>query len=158
VVFRYALDLVNGVIIRVASVALVAAAAILSYSVVVRYFLKLPTYWEDEAAVFLLVGATFLSAANVQDRRGHIGIEAIAGLLPEHIDRARRMLVDLLTLLFCTFFAWKSWTLCHEAWADGQVTNSTWAPPMWIPYSAMAVGMSLLVLQIALQLAESSRK
>ncbi|OZA84452.1 MAG: TRAP transporter small permease protein, partial [Burkholderiales bacterium 34-67-9] len=38
-----------------------------------------------------------------------------------------------------------------EAWAEGQTTSSSWAPPLWIPYSLMAAGMSLLALQIALQ-------
>jgi TRAP-type C4-dicarboxylate transport system permease small subunit len=126
---------------------------ILSYSVVVRYAFHEATYWQDEASVFLIVGATFLSAAHVQSRRGHVGIEAVVELLSPAANRVRFILVDVASCAFCAFFAWKSWVLCHEAWVDGQVSSSTWGPPLWIPYSMMAVGMTLLSLQIGLQIA-----
>jgi len=131
--------------------ALIVAAAVLTYSVVARYFLKIPTDWQDETSVFLLVGATFLSGAFVQAGRGHIAIEVLAPLLSARVNRIRLALADVISLLFCAFFSWKSWTLWHEAWVDGQTTTSTFAPPLWIPYSMMAAGMTLLSLQILLQ-------
>ena len=57
-----------------------------------------PNYWQDEAAVFLLVGATFMSAAYVQQQRGHIGIEAFVGLLSPMVNRIRLWLVDVVSL------------------------------------------------------------
>ena len=84
--------------------------------------------------MFLLVGATFMTAAYVQSQRGHIGIEAFVGLLPPPANRVRLWLVDVASLLFCAFFAWKSWTLAYEAWVEGQVSNSMWSPPLAIPY------------------------
>jgi len=157
------LDVVNRLCAGVSMLALLVACVILTSSVVTRYFFKLPTDWQDEASVFLLVGAVFLSGAYVQARRGHIGIGVLSGLLPERWDRLRVRLCDLLSLLFCAFFAWKSWTLLLEALREGQTTDSTWSPPLWIPYSLMATGMSLLSLQLALQvvgagLAEGARE
>jgi TRAP-type C4-dicarboxylate transport system permease small subunit len=137
--------------------ALLAAAGILTYSVFARYFFKIATDWQDEAAVFLLVGATFLSGAWVQAQRGHIGIEAMAGILSPTVNRWRLMLVDAASSAFCLFFAWKSWALLHEAWREGQTTSSSWGPPLWIPYSIMAVGMSLVGLQLLLHLAARVR-
>jgi TRAP-type C4-dicarboxylate transport system permease small subunit len=147
-----ALAFCNGIIVVLAAIALVAASAILSYSVLGRALFHSPNYWQDEAAVFLLVGATFMTAAYVQGQRGHIGIEAFIGLLSPLVNRIRLWLVDLASLVFCAFFAWKSWTLAHEAWVDGQVTNSMWSAPLAIPYVLMASGMTLLCLQILLQL------
>lgn len=146
------LDVCNRMIVILAGIALVAACLILSYSVLGRALFKSPNYWQDEAAVFLLVGATFLTAAYVQSQRGHVAIEAFTSLLSPLANRIRLWLVDVASLAFCTFFAWKSWTLAHEAWVDGKVSNSMWSPPLTIPYVLMALGMSLLCLQLLLQI------
>jgi TRAP-type C4-dicarboxylate transport system permease small subunit len=129
------------------------AAVVLTYSVGARYFFKIPTEWQDETAIFLLIGATFFSSAFIQSRRGHVGVEAIAVLLPPRANWYRMLFVDVASFVFCTFFAWKSWTLFHEAFTEGYTSNSTWGPPLWIPYGLMALGMSLLALQILLQVA-----
>lgn len=150
-----ALAFVNRVVVVLASVAVVAAGAVLTHEAVTRYAFHHPADWQDEMAVFLLVGATFMSAAWVQARRGHVAIDALADLLPPAVDRVRRFAADVASFSFCAFFAWKSWSLFHEAWEDGMVTQSSWAPPLWIPYSFMAVGMSLLALQILLQILDS---
>lgn len=142
---------VNRLMVGVGMVAALAAALVLTSSVVTRYVLHASTDWQDETAVFCLVGATFLCAAYVQSLRGHVGIEALVTLLPARADGLRQMLVDLVSLLFCLFFAWKSWTLFHEAWVDKQTTSSTWGPPLSIPYGLMSVGMTLLCLQLAVQ-------
>lgn len=149
-----AMRLLNRVILALGGLCLVAACLVLTHSVVVRYLLKQPTEWQDEMAVFLIVGATFLSAAGVQAKRGHVAIEAVTGLLPPAANRVRLLLADVVSLAFCLFFAWKSWSLDHEAWVDGQISQSTWGPPLWIPYTLMSAGMSLLCLQFALQIAE----
>lgn len=145
------LNLVNAVVLRISMVALIITSGVLTYSVVTRYFLKTSTDWQDEVAVFMLVGATFMTTAHVQNMRGHVGIEAVIGMLPPGVNRARAVLVDLVSTLFCAFFSWKSWALFHEAWTEGQTTSSSFAPPLWIPYSLMSVGMTLLTLQLLLQ-------
>ncbi|SEF11472.1 TRAP-type C4-dicarboxylate transport system, small permease component [Rhizobiales bacterium GAS191] len=140
---------INRLIAVLGGLAFVAASLILSYSVFARYWLKIATDWQDETAIFLLVGAVFFSSASVQARRGHIAIDAIAVLLSDRANRLRLLLCDLLGFLFCTFFAWKSWSLLHEAWVDDQISNSTWGPPLSIPYALMAAGMTLLTVQIS---------
>jgi TRAP-type C4-dicarboxylate transport system permease small subunit len=148
-----ALEFLNAWIVRAGSVALLAASIILTYSVVSRYFFKAATEWQDEAAVFCIVGAVFAACAYVQSFRGHIGIELLAHFLSPRANRIRAIVVDIGSFVFCSFFAWKSWTLWHEAYVDKQTTTSSWAPPLWIPYGLMAFGMTLLAVQIALQVA-----
>ena len=153
-----ALVWINRGVMVLGMIALIAAALILTSSVVTRYFLHASTDWQDEAAQFCLVGATFLCSAFVQAIRGHVGIEAVSSILPAGVNRVRIALVDLGCFAFCVFFAWKSCTLFHEAWAEGETTSSSWAPPLWIPYSLMSAGMLLLCVQLALQVVVSFNK
>jgi len=141
-------DRINRVVLVLGMLALLVASLILSAAVFLRYFLHQPTDWQDEIAVFLLVGTTFLCGSYVQEQRGHVGIEALVGLLPPRLNRLRAVLVDLATFLFCCFFTWKSLSLCLEAYNEGQTTSSNWAPPLAIPYGLMTAGMLLLSLQL----------
>ena len=149
--FSLMLDRFNNLLLKLSMAAMILTALILTYSVVVRYFLKTPTDWQDEASVFMLVGVTFFCTAYVQSYRGHIGIEALSSMLSPKVNAVRLFIVDLVSFVFCAFFSWKSWTLWHEAWVDGMTTSSTFAPPLWIPYAMMAFGMSILTLQILVQ-------
>lgn len=149
--FSLVLDRFNSLLLKLSMCAMVLTALILTYSVVSRYFFKVPTDWQDEASVFMLVGATFFCTAYVQSYRGHIGIEALSSLLSPRVNKVRMLIVDVVSCAFCTFFSWKSWAMFHEAWVDGMTTSSTFAPPLWIPYAMMAFGMTILTLQILVQ-------
>jgi TRAP-type C4-dicarboxylate transport system permease small subunit len=147
------LDVVNFVMALLSSLAIAAAGCVLTWEVVGRYFLGIPSDWQDELASYLLIGATFASAAWTQARRGHVGIEALAHVLPRKVDRVRRLLADLAAASFAGYFALKCYQRLLEAIDEGQISQSAWGPPLWIPYSVMTLGMALLTVQIVLQIA-----
>ena len=100
-------------------VALLAASLVLTYSVVSRYFFKAATDWQDEVAVFCIVGAVFLARrVGAGAARAHRHRGASRRCSRRASNRVRVIFVDVLSLAFCAFFAWKSWTLFHEAWVD----------------------------------------
>ena len=73
---------VNKLMMLFGMIALLVASFVLTYSVFSRYLFRAATDWQDEIAVFSIVGAVFLAGAWVQAQRGHIGIEAVASILP----------------------------------------------------------------------------
>lgn len=148
-----ALHAVNAAAATVSAVAIGIAGCVLTWEATARYLFKIPSDWQDEVSIFLLVGATFLSAGWVQQWRGHVGIQALAAVLSPAADRARRYASDIVSLVFCAFFSWKAWALLVEAVRDGQTSNSAFGAPLWIPYGAMAAGMTLVALQLLLQVA-----
>src|SRR3954468_18446282 len=149
--FQRALHHSRQAVYTLSTIALLLAAAIMTYGVAVRHFLGIALIWQDEVCVFLLVGATFMAAASVQAHRGHVAIEAVSSLLSPAMNRVRLLFSDLLSFLFCAFFTWKAVELLHEAWAEGQTSHSPWGPPLWIPYSLMSLGMFFLTCQLLLQ-------
>ena len=142
----------NSVIVFFCTLAVAAAGCILSWEATARYLFKIPSDWQDEVTIFLLVGSTFLSCAWVQQSRGHIGIQALSSILGPRANAARIFFGDLMSFLFCAFFSWKSWTLLLEALEDHQISGSAFGAPLWIPYSSMAIGTSLLSLVLFAQI------
>jgi C4-dicarboxylate transporter, DctM subunit len=150
--FRRLIDL----LFNLSAIALVVASAVLTVGVVTGHLLGRALEWQDEMEIFLVAGAVFISSAVVQARRGHIGIEIFGSLLPARWRQRRNLLIDALSFLFVAFMAWKSGTLLHEAWTEGQISQSTWSPPLYIPYGLMTLGMALLAIELALQVSERS--
>jgi TRAP-type C4-dicarboxylate transport system permease small subunit len=144
-------DRLNAFMAVISSVAIGVAGLVLTWEVIGRYFLKIASDWQDEFSALLLIAATFTSAAWTQARRGHVGIEALAHLLPPGIDAVRRWLADACAFAFCAYFAWKCGQLLIEALDEGQTSPSAWGPPLWIPYGSMTGGMALLSVQLLLQ-------
>ena len=154
-VVQVGLDGINAVMAVLSAIAIAAAGLVLTWEVAGRYFFSIPSDWQDELSTFLLIGATFASAAWIQARRGHVAIDALSHVLSPGANRVRGILADALSFLFVAFFAWKSIALLMEALEDGQTTPSAWGPPLWIPYGCMSVGMVLLALQLLLQVLAS---
>jgi tripartite ATP-independent transporter DctM subunit len=146
----------NHYVFNASALAVVAAGLILTVCVTISLTTGRSFAWLDEVTIFLIAGAVFFSAGAVQAERGHIGIEVLAGVLPPAVNQARIRILDALCLFFCAVFAWKSGLLLMEALHEGQTSHSAWGPPLWVPYTLLTIGMGLLALQLAVQVAEKS--
>lgn len=131
---------------------IVFSAIAISFEVVSRYFFLAPHDWNLELNTFLLIASTFMAAASTQAARGHVGIEVLDSLLSTRANWWRRFLADLLSAGFCGFIAFHAWRYFSEAWEGGWVTDSVWAPRLWIPYFFMSLGMTTLSLQFLVQI------
>lgn len=137
------------------AVIVVITALIVCYGVVMRYAFNTPLDWGLELSIYLLITATFMSAAYTQLERGHVAIEVLDQMMKPPAIRWRVLIGDVLSLVFCAFLAWNAWHFFFEAFEDGRVTDSMWGPKLWIPYFFMAWGCTALSAQLVIQIIES---
>ncbi len=154
--FSGLIETLANILFRISAVSLLAAGFILTGGVVWSHVTGRGLEWQDEVTIFLVAGAIFMSAAYVQGKRGHVGIELLPGMLSSRGEKVRSLIVDALTLGFVVLFAWEASVLLHEAWTEGQTSHSAWGPPLWIPYTLLTVGMTVLALQLIAQVGERS--
>jgi TRAP-type C4-dicarboxylate transport system permease small subunit len=136
------------------AVLIIICTLALTYEVVARYFFNAPTSWSLEFNIFMLVASTFLAAAYTQVKRGHVGIGLLDSIMSARWNRWRYLLADLASLVLCLFVSYYTWKFFYMVWDKGWVTESPWAPKLWIPYFFMAFGLSTLCLQYMVQIVD----
>ena len=144
------LSLVSGYL---AGLAILLATLVIMEAVIVRYVLRMPTIWQGEFAVYLLIGATFVGAAYGLRHDSHINIELITTHLPPGFKRWLDLLTSLLSLAFCAYLAWKGAYMWWEAYEGGWRTSSLWSIPLVYPYAILPLGMGLTSLQYCVKIA-----
>lgn len=137
-----------------AGLLIVGSAVVITNEVIWRYYLHRPHTWNLELNIFLLIGATFLAANYTQMKRAHVGTEVLQTIMPARWNRRRILAGDILSALLCMFAAAMVLRYDGQAWGEGWTTDSTWAPPLWIPYTLIGVGLVLISLEYIVQIVE----
>ncbi|ALC15192.1 TRAP-type C4-dicarboxylate transport system, small permease component [Desulfuromonas soudanensis] len=150
--FSRAVGQVNTLMGYLSAVMIIICTMALTYEVVVRYFFNAPTSWSLEFNIFMLVASTFLAAAYTQIKRGHVGIGMLDSIMSARWNRWRYLVADLASLIFCSFVSYYTWKFFYMVWDQGWVTESPWAPKLWIPYFFMAFGLTSLSVQCLIQI------
>ncbi len=144
----------NRIMYWFSAVAILVSSLILTYEVVMRYILRIPTIWEIESAIYLGVLATFMGAAYGLKDGAHINIDLVIRALPPRIQTRLYKITSFISLLFCIYLSYKGWQFWWEAFSKGWRSESLWGPPLAIPYLFLPLGISLLSLQFIIEIFE----
>jgi TRAP-type C4-dicarboxylate transport system permease small subunit len=142
---------------KVSCYAMVAAAALLIYSVVhilletvLRSLFSISTHVLDEFIGFSILSITFLSLAWTFRSGAMIRVSLLTSHLPSVVARYIESLVagvaGVLALCLCTFF-WRNYL---KDFSRGAVSESVAEVPLWIPGLVVFVSALLLALQLIL--------
>ncbi len=133
-----------------ASIALAVLTLVTFAAVIMRYVLKAPLLWQEEAQAFCQVWMIFLGAS-VAFRQGSIvAIEMVVDALPEKGKRIMEYVVDMIVIFTLTFLMVK----CQQYIAQifGRTHRGT--PILGIPYELIygisPYGCGLMILSYLL--------
>lgn len=130
-----------------AALCLAGACVVVCQMVIMRYALGESTIWQNEFVTFAIVAATLIGSPYVLLTRGHVNVDLVPHYLGERGKRWLAFVASTFGVTCCAVLAWTGWLYFHEAWREGWVTASVWAPPLWIPLLPLPIGLGLLTLQ-----------
>ena len=100
----------------IAAVSLCGLVVVLAWQVFGRYVLNNTPTWAESLALLLVLYVTMLgTAVGVRDA-GHIGLESMLVLAPEHVRIKMEYLIHGLVLLFGALMAWNCAFLMESVW------------------------------------------
>jgi TRAP-type C4-dicarboxylate transport system permease small subunit len=131
----------------VAALLIGLAVLVICDMVIERYIFNRTTIWQIDVVTYAIVGATFIGSPYVLLKRGHVNVD----ILPLHLGQRARYWLALFTAGLSFAFVLVLWLLVarywHEAFAGNWRSDTVWRARLWIPYSAMPIGLGLLALQ-----------
>ncbi len=140
---RRVVDLLSDTAGYMSSAAILLATLVIVQQVVARYVFNVPTIWQVEMAIYLLMAATFVGAAYALKENSHINIELVTGLMPKRTRLRLDLVTSVLSLGFCVYITWKGSVMWWEAYEGGWLSESLWSVPLKYPYAIIPVGMGL---------------
>jgi TRAP-type C4-dicarboxylate transport system permease small subunit len=137
----------------IASALVAFAVVIVCHMVFVRYVLNQSTIWQTDLITYCITAATFIGCPYVLLTRGHVNVN----VLPLHLGPRGRfalaMFAALMSAAFCAVMTVMTFLFWKEAWDNRWVSDTMWRARLWIPYASMPIGLGLLTLQYAVDIA-----
>lgn len=112
----------------------------------------IPIAWEYSG---YLSGTAFMAATAIALRAGnHIRVGVVIANVSPTIRRGMEILCSAVGAVLTVFLAWTLVRFSLQAWTGGQLSIDSYTP-MWIPKSLLAIGATLLAVQMVARLIRS---
>jgi TRAP-type C4-dicarboxylate transport system permease small subunit len=130
----------------VANLCLIGILVIIFTNVVLRYVIRTPLYWGDEAVINLLIVMVYASFGHVLIEGGHIRMTILFERLPGRVQNVLWILVSLLGTAYASFLLYAVIQLVLDSLRIGSFSMITrWPIAPW----QMLVALGLFCLLVA---------
>jgi TRAP-type C4-dicarboxylate transport system permease small subunit len=134
---RKLMDVLYDACVIIAGIALVLISAVIPWAVYTRYVLNRAASWPEPMAVLLMIVLTFFGAAVCYRVGLHMRVSFFVSLLPERLQRATALLVELLMGAIALFMV--DWGI--------KLVTATWQNSI-ADFPSLSVGVTYLPIPI----------
>lgn len=127
-----------------AVVSMTAVSLLIFAQVVSRYGFNYTPIWSEELSRFLVVWSIFIGVAIGVRKNQHIGVDAVIRFLPHRLKVASEVLLNLIGVVVLGVLIYNSVEFIRHTMEFEQLSPAM-RLPMYIPYIAMPVGLSLSI-------------
>ena len=123
-----------------AGLGVLAMAGLITFDVLMRYFLDRPQLFVDELASFLQVFVVFAGLAYTFRAGGHVRVDLVTSSLPRPVRAWLRVVTLALGLAFLAAVIWVTAQSGLSAYGYGRV-SAVMLYPLWIPMLLIPIGL-----------------
>ncbi|MFC1970848.1 TRAP transporter small permease [Chloroflexota bacterium] len=138
-------------------IVLAAMAAVVFYSVIMRYVFFNAPHWETNWASYSILFISLVPAAYTLKEGQHITVDLIFEKLSSKGRAVVEITASIISLLFCFVFAVAGWNLVKIYHSTGHVSQDVLEFPLYIVQIFIPVAAVLLGLQYMVKLARNIR-
>lgn len=140
----------------IAGLGVLAITAMVTFDVLMRYFLDRPQLFVDELASFVLVGIIFWGTAQTFQKGGHIQIDLLTNRLRPKVRRIFRIVTLAMGIFFLIIVTWETVASSMIAYQQERV-SAVMIYPLWIPMLLIPTGLVLMMLVMGASLIHQFR-
>lgn len=139
--------------LALSAIAVLAMMLLITVEVLGRNLLRVSTLVADEMSGYLLVIVTFLGLAYTLRTGGFIRVDTYRARLRGRARRALDLVIYALAAGYVAVLDWYFWGFTIASYRFGSTSIYFTQTPLWIPHACMALGGTLLLVEILAGLA-----
>lgn len=144
--FGEAVSAIAAVAMTISALCVLAALALITWSVIVRYFLGQPSVWVDEVVGYLIIAIVMFGVASALREGKHIGVDILTERLSAGWQRAAQAWSMLTVLGLAGFLMVNGWETAMFSRTIGQVSQGHLELPLYWLQLLIPFGGLMLVL------------
>lgn len=130
---------------------LIFTSLLVFVQVVLRYLFNYSLHWSGETAIYLIIWFIFIGSSIAVRKNAHVSVDAVVAYLPPLFKKIFAIIATLLCILFCVILIKAGWDMVSMVSRRGTIIPSI-GIPMYIPYLAIPVGFTLMLIRFSQQL------